>query len=271
MAYAYTHGDTSFLSAEERKLYDVAVKIVNDAKKFSADPLYQELYLHDAITDRTEYYTENPQPKLARFQSAVGALLDGKANCQGYSDAFYMLATMCGFNVDKVCGIGNKDSHVWNTIDFGDGSYFVDVTFDDATCKFDDAAYDYYIYFNTPTNVAGADHSWNSAHVPQNLQSVPDGRNFYHSQAYQNSNGRYFGAWSLTAEDALGHIAYRIAQQGYALSWVEAPYTKKYTDVNNAIDYTLNQLTNRGWYGHIYMNVQWRGKYMYFTAKAIRS
>ena len=268
VAYAYTHGDTSFLSAEEKRLYDTAVKIVNDAKNFSSDLLYQELYIHDRITDKATYYTQNPQPKLARFQTATGALLDGKANCQGYSDAFYMLATMCGISADKVCGDANG-SHVWNSVSFNNGSYFVDVTWNDEKCKFDNMAYDYYIYFNAPTNVIGSDHQWYTAHVPKNLQSAPDGRNFYHSIAYQNSNGRYFGAWSKTAEDALGHIAYRIANQGYALSWVEAPYTEKYTNVDNAINYTLNQLSNRGWYGQIYMNVQWRGNYMYFTAKAI--
>ena len=268
VAYAYTHGDTSFLSNEEKNLYNTAVQIVNNAKNFSSDLLYQELYIHDRITEKATYYTENPQPKLARFQTATGALLDGKANCQGYSDAFYMLATMCGISADKVCGDANG-SHVWNSVSFNNGSYFVDVTWNDAQCKFDNTAYTYYIYFNAPTNVIGSDHQWYIAHVPKNLLANPDGRNFYHAKAYGNSNGQYFGAWSKTAEDALGHIAYRIANQGYALSWIEAPYNATYANVNNALNYTLNQLTNRGWYGQLYMNVQRRGNYLYFTAKAI--
>lgn len=269
VAWAYTHGDTSFLSNEEKNLYNVAVQIVNDAKNFSSDPLYQELYLHDAIAAKATYYTENPQPKLARFQSAFGALIDGQANCQGYSDAFYMLATMCGLTADKVCGYGNDEAHTWNTITFGNESYFVDVTWDDGKCIFDNVPYNYYIYFNTPTNVICADHRWYTAHVPQNLQANLDGRNFYHAKAYGNSNGKYFGAWSLTAEDALEHIAYRIANQGYAISWGEAPYTAAYENVNNALNYLLNDLKNRGWRGQVSMNVQWRGgKYMYFTVKA---
>ncbi|MBR1647264.1 MAG: hypothetical protein IJ685_10885 [Selenomonadaceae bacterium] len=269
VAWAYTHNDTSFLSNEEKNLYNVAVQIVNDAKKFSSDLLYQELYLHDAITSRAEYYTENPQPKLARFQSALGALIDGKANCQGYSDAFYMLATMCGLQADKVCGYGDDEAHTWNTISFGNESYFVDVTWDDGKCVFNNVPYNYYIYFNTPTNVLGSDHRWYTAHAPQNLQTNPDGRNFYHTKAYDSSGGKYFGAWSLTAEDALGHIAYRIANQGYKISWIEAPYNETYTNVNNALNYLLNDLKNRGWGGHVNMNVQWRGgKYMYFTVEA---
>ena len=268
VAWAYTHGDTSFLSNEERRLYDIAVKIVNDAKNFSSDPLYQELYIHDRVTDKAEYYTQNPQPKLARFQTATGALLDGKANCQGYSDAFYMLATMCGISADKVCGDANG-SHVWNSVSFGNSSYFVDVTWNDGKCVMNNVPYNNYIYFNAPTDVIGSDHRWYTAHVAPNMQTKPDGRNFYHARAYQNSNGRYFGAWSKTAEDALGHIAYRIANQGYKVSWVEAPYTETYTDVNHALNYVINDLSNRGWRGYVNMHVQWRGgKYMYVTAEA---
>ncbi|MBR2520049.1 MAG: hypothetical protein IKE46_09740 [Selenomonadaceae bacterium] len=270
VAWAYTHNDTSFLSNEEKRLYNIGVQLVNDAKNFSSDALYQELYLHDRITDRATYYTENPQPKLARFQSALGALIDGKANCQGYSDAFYMLATMCGFTVDKVCGFGDNDSHTWNSITFGNASYFVDVTWNDGKCVFNNVPYNYYIYFNTPTNIFGADHRWYTAHVPQNLLANPDDRNFYHSKAYTNSNGRYFGAWSRTPEDALAHIAYRIAKQGYKVSWVEAPYNSYYANVNNSLNYLLNnQLSSRyGWRGYVSMNVKRVGNLMYYTAEA---
>lgn len=269
VAWAYTHDDTSFLSEEERRLYDVAVQIVNEAKNFSSDSLAQELYIHDTITERTTYFTQNPQPKLARFQSALGALIDGKANCQGYSDAFYMLATMCGLNADKVSGVGNNESHVWNTISFGNQSYFVDVTWNDGKCNFNNVDYNYYLYFNAPTDLTGTDHRWYTAHVPQNLQASPDGRNFYHAKEYENSDGKYFGAWSLSANDALDHIAYRIAQQGWKISWVEAPYDATYKNVNNAVNYLLNRLTDYGWRGHINVNVQWRGnKYMYFTVEA---
>ena len=267
VAYAYTHGDTSFLSDEERRLYDVAVQIVNDAKNFSDDLLYQELYLHDEIAKRAKYYNKNPQPKLARFQTAAGALIDGKANCQGYADAFYMLATMCGLETDKVSGIANNEIHVWNTVNFGDVSYFVDVTWDDGKCVLNNVEYNNYIYFNAPTDVIGSDHKWYTAHVPKNLQRTPDGRNFYHSQAYHDSGGRYFGGWSRTPEDALGHIAYRIAKQGYKVSWIEAPYNAKYADVNKSLDYVLDNLTDYGWYGNVSMTVTRCGKRLYFVAK----
>ena len=270
VAWAYTHDDTSFLSDEERRLYDLGVQIVDEAKNFSSDELYRELYLHDAITSRAEYHTKNPQPKLARFQSALGALLDGRANCQGYSDAFYMLATMCGLKADKVCGFGNGETHTWNTISFGNESYFVDVTWDDGKCVFDGMPYNNYIYFNAPTTLFGTDHRWNKAHVPKNLQKSFDGRNFYHTQAYETSDGQYFGAWATSAEDALQHVAYRIARKGYAISWIEAPFSTTYGNANKAAKYLIKVLqSDYGWRGSVDTIAVRRGKYVYFTVKAM--
>ena len=269
VAAAYLENDTSFLDDEEKKLYNEAVKIVNEAKNFSKDPLYQELYIHDAITSRVTYYTEDPQPTCARFQTALGGLLDGKANCQGYSDTFYMLGNMCGIDVGK-CNGDAGGGHTWNTVNFGDRSYFVDVTWDDSPIKLGNEPCNYYIYFNVPTDVMGADHQWYPDYIPQNMQPSPDGRNFYHAKAYSGSNGKYFGAWSTTAEDALGHVAYRIANQGYKFSWIEAPYTERYTNADTAASYVFDRLNEYGWRGYVYLNVQWRGgKYMYFTVEAL--
>ena len=272
VAWAYKQRNTSFLTAEERELYNTAVQIINEAKSYSNNLLYQELYIHDAITERANYYTENPQPTLARFQSAIGALIDGRANCQGYSDAFYMLGNMCGINVDKVNGYGNDQFHVWNTVNFGDGrNYFTDVTWDDASFSFADSGeYNTYIYFNAPTDVMTT-HRWFVDYSPQNLQQIPDGRYFYYTQEFMKSNGQYFGGHSATATDALDYIAYRIAQQDYRMSWIcSTSYDAKFTDANAAVNYlTKNVLPNKyGWRGYVKLNVAWRGKYMFFTVDA---
>ena len=263
VAYAYTHGDTSFLTADELQLYNLGVQIVNETKNFSTDPLLQELYIHDIITEKVTYYTDDYVGKATnRYQSALGALIDGQANCQGYTDAFYMLGTMCGFNVGKVSGGG----HTWNTITFGDKSYFVDVTWDDDCYNFDGTKCNNYVYFNAPTSVMGADHSWSPYYVPQNLQTFPDAFNFYHAPEYGASNGQYFGTWLPTASDALDHLAYRIAKLGYQNSWVGAPYDYYYRDVNNAFDQLNNRLkANYGWDGTLGMYVSSRGNYMYYT------
>ena len=45
----------------------------------------------------------------------------------GYSDAFWMLASMAGFTVQKDC----NEEHMWNLITLEDGLHLVDVTWDD--------------------------------------------------------------------------------------------------------------------------------------------
>lgn len=269
VAYAYLQGDTSFLNDEEIQLYNEAVKIVDAAKNNSPTPLRMELYIHDEITSRTTYYNEEPQPDFARFKTAIGAFIDGKTNCQGYADAFYMLGTMCGFNVDKVSGYGNDVEHIWNTITFGDQSYFIDVTFDDASFNINGEAYNGYIYFNAPTDVIQADHRWFPDCVPSNLQQYPDGRYFFYTREYETTNGRYFGTHANSAEEAIQHIAYNIARRGWKFSYVVAPYNANYTDVNYPLNYLMKDLLPQyGWNGTVNMNVMWRGNYMFFTADA---
>lgn len=283
VAYAYNNDDTSFLDDEELELYDRASEIVAGANEFSANntsfpALYKELYIHDAITENTTYYTENPQPVFSRFQTAVGALLDGKANCQGYSDAFYMLAKMCGdVNVDKVYGMagvggGKKKQHVWNTINFGDDRYyFVDVTWDDESFKYANTSENTYVYFNAPVDVASATHNWDKTYFSQNFNQNPDGRYFFYTQEFDNSNGEFFGAHSDTAEDALNYIAKRIVNDGWKISCVCAPYDERYKDLNTSIRYLENLLGQYGWRGKFNVNISWRGGYLFFTVDATPS
>lgn len=276
VAYAYLHNDTSFLNDEEIQLYNEAVKIVNAAKyNHPNSALLQELYIYNEIMGRTTYFTERGiLPKYARYKTATGVLIDGRANCQGYSDAFYMLATMCGFKVDKINGYGNNDPHTWNTITFEDGrSYFVDVTLDDATFRLRDGkgVYNTNIYFNAPTDVVAATHRWFPDYVPLNLQQYPDGRYFFYTQEYENSKGKFFGAHSNSAEDALQHIGYNIARRGWRFSYVAAPYNAAYTDVNYCTNHLLNDilLSKYGWRGTITVSVAWRGNYLFFLVDAV--
>ena len=120
------------LTKEEQNLYNIAVSIVNEANKRSSE-VEKARYIHDEICKRVkEYKNEND-----RNRTAIGALIDHYAHCQGYSDAFYMLGRMAGLNVRRIGGKfkgwDNKEgNHTWNTITLSDGrSYCIDVTMDD--------------------------------------------------------------------------------------------------------------------------------------------
>ena len=117
------------LTSEEQQLYNIAVGIVDEANKRSSE-VEKARFIHDEICKRVKKY----QNENERDKTAIGALIDGYAQCQGYSDAFYMLGVMRGLNVSRIGGRINNNNglHAWNTITFSDGrTYFVDVTNDD--------------------------------------------------------------------------------------------------------------------------------------------
>lgn len=74
--------------------------------------------------------------------NAYGALVDGKAVCDGYTKAFQYLLQRVGIQSFMVTGIGNGVKHAWNIVRI-DGKYYnVDLTWDDQKSDI------IYTYFN---------------------------------------------------------------------------------------------------------------------------
>ena len=138
IADAYFSGNTSFLNDDEKQALNEAVKIVEAAKKETDGDYELEIYLHDYLAETITYYNPSvdvPDPSdPPRHLTAVGGLLDKYANCQGYTDSFYLLATIAGFKVGRMCVTDfSGEGHMTNTICLDDEWYIVDVTFDDAS------------------------------------------------------------------------------------------------------------------------------------------
>ena len=143
-------GILPFLTSEERGLYDYCMDIANDAYLVSNTDLEREKYIHDFICDRVVYKTDGTKDgtmPVPRHKTAIGAFFDGEANCQGYTDLFYVLATMAGFEVRKQIGGDwnwaeqSDNNHIWNVIKLDGRWYQVDVTWDDQ--EHSDAPYIY--------------------------------------------------------------------------------------------------------------------------------
>lgn len=132
---AYFSGDTSLLSADELQAMELAVQMVKDARAETSSVLELEAALHDVLVESMTYYngpSDEDVYGVSRGWSVLGALLDGRGNCQSYADAFYTLASIAGFQVGKqVVDVDAPGDHICNTIFLYGAWYIVDVTFDD--------------------------------------------------------------------------------------------------------------------------------------------
>lgn len=132
---AYFSGDQSELNSDEKRALRTAVKMVEEAKEKANSKIELEAILHDMLAEKITYYggtTDVPDSRNPpRHLTAIGALLDGKANCQGYTDGFYVLASIAGFEVGRMNVYNSDGWHILNTV-FLDGQWYgVDVTFND--------------------------------------------------------------------------------------------------------------------------------------------
>lgn len=185
IARAYLSGDTSALGADERATLAEAEKIVSAARAQSDSEYELELLLHDAVAQRVSYINpstdvpdaENPP----RHLTAVGALLDKKANCQGYADAFYLLATMAGFTVGRMNVFNSDGWHLVNTVLLEDKWYVVDVTFDD-TVVYSDGVQPSYRLFNAGRDMC-IEYEWGAEMEYFPIADKSDSNYFYFNDA----------------------------------------------------------------------------------------
>ena len=137
--WAWESGDFSELTDAELDTYERAVELVDQAWAECEDLAQVELWLHDWICTNVEYDSPYeyvfPEDYVGLPElTCVGALLDGKANCQGYTDAFHLLGTLAGLEVCKVFGTAEGGGHCWNAVRLDGKLYTVDVTFNDTYC-----------------------------------------------------------------------------------------------------------------------------------------
>jgi hypothetical protein len=91
------------------------------------------LSIHDELAERITY-----DDTLDSAHDAYGALVKGRAVCEGYAEAFKLLCDREGIPCILVVGKGVTSSitedHMWNAVRMEDGKWYgVDVTWDDQT------------------------------------------------------------------------------------------------------------------------------------------
>lgn len=129
----YTFGVTikrAYTEKEIEEINRVVDKVI--AEKTSNDmPIREKIrVIHDYIIDNTEYdklKTANINDTTYKSHTAYGALIEGYATCNGYSDAMTIF-------LDKLNVINYKisnDEHIWNLVYLDGKWYHLDLTWDD--------------------------------------------------------------------------------------------------------------------------------------------
>ena len=242
--WAWKHEDLSRLDEAELQAYEVAVDLVEQAKAEvgSDDLMALELWLHDWICDNVVYHSPSTYVNVEdyvglRELTCVGAFLDGDVNCQGYTDAFYVLGTMAGMEIYKVFG-ASEEGHCWNAIWLNDWLYTVDVTYAD-TALGDDGE-QLYVWFN---NALSLDEYMVNGGVIQ-FYKMATRKDL--SQTYYAYNGRVYENMDDAAYELL--VQYRKNGSGSYQAVVEGQW-----DADDFYDSVGNTMGRAGVY-----NVQWQ-------------
>ena len=96
-------------------------------------------YIHDEIAKNCEYFPESdPEAYVGYTHYAYGALVEGRAVCQGYSAAFSYVCQKSNIQCITVYGTSRDENHSWNKV-LCDGKWYnVDLTWDDSVSNFKD-------------------------------------------------------------------------------------------------------------------------------------
>lgn len=134
IAHAYRNGKVSTLTEIEQRTLHVALDLIGGI--YGSD-LERVKRIHDVLCKQIKYShdkTSRPNQSLSLNDrdTAVGALVYGMADCDGFADAFYLCCNIAGIDARHQRGVSNYTSerHAWNIVCIDGKWRMVDVTWD---------------------------------------------------------------------------------------------------------------------------------------------
>ena len=182
MLDAWKSGDTGSLSQEELTVLNEAKSIVARLQEqYPPCSIELERAIFDDLCARLTYMKTSETQGNEDLTSATYALTYGKANCQGYSDAFYLLAGIAGFEVGFQYGYTDGGLHVWNTIKLSDQWYIVDVSSADNCGDTVSPEIGVYSFFNAGRNHCTGILSWKPEYETADISDISDNNFFFYA------------------------------------------------------------------------------------------
>lgn len=198
--------------AYEKKMSEVLkqAEIINKELASLSTDYEKELFIHDYLVKNCDY----DDGTSGTTYTIYGALVENKANCEGYSRAVQYILNGQGITNYLVTGTaidenGNSQGHMWNIVKIDGKLYNLDATWDDyllmgAVENPDNTAS--HIYFNinskdlSSTHTADDDALWSAC--------TSD------SFGYFKKEGLYFTVYDAKTEDAIKQALYKSLAAG---------------------------------------------------------
>lgn len=139
-----------------KKLYSVVTEVLDKIIVGHMTDYEKELAIHDYIVANCSYgYVEYSQDNAYR---AYGVLVQRKAVCNGYAEAFSLLLNCVGIENSIMTGYADDQLHAWNRVKIDNEWYQVDATWDDPIP--DRGIFVGHMYFNVNDDIMSETHTW---------------------------------------------------------------------------------------------------------------
>ncbi|MBO5896472.1 MAG: hypothetical protein J6Q83_04165 [Clostridia bacterium] len=162
--------------------------------------------VHDYLAGTVYYPDLNSSDYKMSAHDAYGALVEGRAVCQGYSDAVKLICDYYGIPCVCISGTSDGVGHMWNAIQMEDGKwYFVDLTWDDQGSY--GIYYDFFLVGSKSTNTYFGGKQFSVEHVNDADLCLPNLQ--YATTAYnrtQNHNTLFMGTYNSRYDADFGYL-----------------------------------------------------------------
>lgn len=200
-------GREDLLTSTEQAVLMDAEWLVEESRMYAPSPFDLLVKLHDAVCYRAEYVYKTTE--LGSWDTAYGVLGLGQADCDGYADTFYLVASLAGFDVGIQRGRAGGESHIWNVLKWEGQWYHVDTAWDELHYK--DAPYLNDYRFLMAGSSLMDEYSWNASLSPYDQAWNTDWDMYYYTT---DQTGLTYGAYYENVQDAANYIVYKRAKTG---------------------------------------------------------
>jgi hypothetical protein len=214
----YANVSKALKSNDPAKLKPNEIAVYNKVKEVIAEYIHpnmtdydKELAIHDYIINSVEYDNSASLPEESH--TPYGALIKGRAVCNGYSDSFKIFMDALGIECEIVYGeAGSKSQkHAWNRVKLDDEYYLVDLTWNEPEPSFPE--YISYDYFNLTDEQMNKDHKpYSSVYL-----CTADTYNYYRRNNYLAYDQSYADAVMVSALKSNQKVCY-LKGVGFTLS-----------------------------------------------------